>query len=235
MKTTRYTTLPPLDTEKLSPLLRRVCTDSTRLGIIRWLCSQKPSTQREIGRALLLSNARVHHYMKDLVKAGVVEAAGTRIGPHGIVEKLFKVNWKVWNPLKQATKNRGGDFMLEFTFDRIREIHRVGEQIIKSDWSQRHLVGSFGAYATPRELHQFKRKLKALLDDFQAKHSKPRGSDAVPVSVTFAMLPSTVENAMEPCISDMMLSRDELELAAGKKISEMNLNPQTLERILALG
>ncbi|MBI4028288.1 MAG: hypothetical protein HY360_25110 [Verrucomicrobia bacterium] len=182
-----------------------------------------------------MSNATVHHHIQWLLAREAVALHATRPGPNGITEKLYKVNRGVWDPVKNAMgKEERGCWMLDLTLDGIHECHRVGVQLIKADRSSRFIAGSFGVFAKPREIHQLKRKVHALLEDFRARHTARKPAGGSPVNLTFAILPSTANHLQGVKILDMMQSRKELEKISGRKISDMKLAPRALGKVLAL-
>ncbi len=77
--------IPQADLDKLfrHPIRVRIC---------RWLAAHKPSTQREMGRAMSLATAAVHYHLKLLEKGGLVHLVKTRPGPKTITEKLYTID-----------------------------------------------------------------------------------------------------------------------------------------------
>jgi len=222
--------------DQLLSVARGIFSKPIRVKMMRWLCSHAPATQREIGKALLRSSAAIHYHLKWLQAREVVALHATRPGPNGITEKLYQVNWKVWDPVKHAAGKEGAcDFMLDYTLDGIQEFQRVGAHLIKADPSNRFIAVSFGVFAPPREIHQLKQHIDALLGSFRQKHAHSAQRKGWPVSVSFSILPSTAENLQGVKTLDMLMSQRELEKLSGTKISAIKLSPKTQEKILALG
>jgi predicted ArsR family transcriptional regulator len=97
-----------------------------------WLRHQSARTQSEVGKALAISNATAHYHLKVLEGAGLVIFQGTRPGPNGIAEKLYAYNPEVWKRIsEQPDRAEKLDFMLDYTFASIHEIHRKAVDRIK--------------------------------------------------------------------------------------------------------
>lgn len=166
-----------------------------RVRILGWLRHQPARTQSEVGKALAISNAAARYHLKALEGAALVAFRGTRPGPNGITEKLYAYNPAVW-PAVSAAPDRAEkqDFMLDYTFASIHEIHRKAVARIKADWVPPFVAGSVGAFATPAEVAALRAELGGLLERFYEAHQAP-APGAEPVAVTFAVLPSSAEDA----------------------------------------
>jgi len=168
-----------------------VLRKAVRVRILGWLSGEpEPRTKREIGKALSMSNASVHFHMKQLEKAGLVKLEGTRLGSNSVMEKLYSGS-SVTNPDESGlTDLEKSEFYLSYTLDSIHELHREGEQLIRSDWKKnRFIVGTYGVYANEGEIREFKNKLFKLIDDFHKSHSEA-SKDAKPIAITFGIVPS---------------------------------------------
>jgi len=134
--------------------------------------------------------------LKVLEGVDLVTFQGTRPGPNGITEKLYAYNPEAWKRIS-TTPDRAEkqDFMLDYTFASIHEIHRKAVDMIKADWRPAFVAGSVGAFATPAEIEALKAKMEALSEDFYRGHQDPESPGAVPVIITFAVLPSSSEDA----------------------------------------
>lgn len=167
-----------------------------RVRILGWMRHQPEKTQSEVGKALALSNAAARYHLKVLEGAKLVNFQGTRPGPNGITEKLYAYNPEVWKRISerpdQAEKQ---NFMLDYTFASIHEIHRKAVDMIKSGWEPAFVAGSVGAFATPTEVEALRNRLGSLVEDFCERHKDPERADVVPVAVTFAVLPSSEADA----------------------------------------
>jgi len=167
-----------------------------RVRTLGWLRHQPAKTQSEVGKALGLSNAAARYHLKVLEGADLVTFQGTRPGPNGITEKLYAYNPEVWKRISdrpdQAEKL---DFMLDYTFASIHEIHRKALEMIKADWGPPFVAGSVGAFATPAEVEALRTRLGSLLEEFYEGHKDPESPGAAPVAVTFAVLPSSEADA----------------------------------------
>ena len=121
---------------------------------------------------------------------------GTRPGPNGITEKLYAYNPEVWQRISgQPDRAEKLDFMLDYTFASIHEIHRKAVGMIKEDWGPAFVAGSVGAFATPAEVQALRSQLGTLLEGFYERHQDPEAPGAVPMAITFAVLPSSEGDA----------------------------------------
>ena len=167
-----------------------------RVRILGWMRHQTEKTQSEVGRALALSNAAARYHLKVLEGADLVSFRGTRPGPNGITEKLYAYNPEVWGRISgQPGRAEKQEFMLDYTFATIHEIHRKAVDIIKSGWEPAFVAGSVGAFATPGEVEALRTRLGSLVEEFCERHKDPERADVMPVAVTFAVLPSSEADA----------------------------------------
>jgi DNA-binding transcriptional ArsR family regulator len=177
-------------------LVQDALSHPVRVRILGWMRHQPARTQSEVGKALGISNAAARYHLKVLEGVGLVNFQGTRPGPNSITEKLYAYNPEVWKRVS-ADANRAEklDFMLDYTFASIQEIHRKAVDIIKSEWGSPFIAGSVGAFATPAEIERLKGKLESLTERFYRDHKDPKKHGAVPVAITFAVLPSSDKDA----------------------------------------
>lgn len=167
-----------------------------RVRILGFLRHEPPRTQSEVGRALGLSNAAARYHLNVLEGAGLVAFAGTRPGPNGITERLYAFRPEGWAEVSDDPDRAARlDFMLDYTFASIAEIHRKALARIKADWSPPFLAGSLGAFATPEEAHALRKALGWLAEGFARDHQDPDRPGAVPMALTFAVLPSSPDDA----------------------------------------
>jgi DNA-binding transcriptional ArsR family regulator len=177
-------------------LVQDALSHPIRVRIVGWMRHQPSRTQSEVGKALGISNAAARYHLKVLEGVGLVAFQGTRPGPNSITEKLYAYNPAVWKRISaDADRAEKLDFMLDYTFASIQEIHRKAADMIKRDWSSPFISGSVGAFATPAEIEALKSKLESLTEKFYRDHKNPKRHGAVPVAITFAVLPSSVEDA----------------------------------------
>src|SRR3954469_14697691 len=113
-----------------------------RVRILGWMRHQTAKTQSEVGKALGLSNAAARYHLKVLEGADLVTFRGTRPGPNGITEKLYADNPEVWKQISgEPERLQRQDFMLDYTFAEVHEIHRKAVNLIKVDWRPAFLAG----------------------------------------------------------------------------------------------
>ncbi len=188
----------PIDPEvqDQSALVGDALSHPLRVRILGWLRHQPARTQSEVGKALAISNAAARYHLKVLEGADLVALDGTRPGPNGITEKLYVANPEVWKRISdQPDQAEKLDFMLDYTFASIHEIHRKSVDMIKADWTPAFLAGSVGAFASPSEIQALRAQLGSLLEEFYERHKDPESPDAVPLAITFAVLPSSEADA----------------------------------------
>ena len=179
-----------------SKLVEDALSQPLRVRILGWLRHEPARTQSEVGKALALSNAAARYHLKVLEGAELVTFRGTRPGPNGITEKLYAYNPKVWKLISgDPERAERLDFMLDYTFASIHEIHRKAVDMIKTDWGPPFLAGSVGAFATPGAIRVLRERLGSVLDEFYERHNDPERAGVVPVAVTFAVLPSSEKDA----------------------------------------
>ena len=177
-------------------LVQDALSHPIRVRIVGWMRHQPARTQSEVGKALGISNAAARYHLKVLEGVGLVTFQGTRPGPNSITEKLYAYNPEVWKRISaDADRAEKLDFMLDYTFASIQEIQRKAVDMIKNDWSSSFIAGSVGAFATPAEIEALKRKLESLTERFYRDHKTSKRQGTTPVAITFAVLPSSVEDA----------------------------------------
>lgn len=182
--------------EDRAGLVEDALSHPLRVRILGWMRHQTAKTQSEVGKAMALSNATARYHLKVLEGADLVTLEGTRPGPNGITEKLYVYNPEVWKRISdQPDQAEKLDFMLDYTFASIHEIHRKAVDMIKTDWGPAFLAGSVGAFATPTEVQALRTELGSLLEAFYERHKDPESPDTVPVAVTFTVLPSSEADA----------------------------------------
>ncbi len=187
---------PTADRQIQSGLVADALGHPLRVRILGWLRHQPATTQSEVGKALALSNAAARYHLKVLEGADLVTFTGTRPGPNGITEKLYAANPEVWQRLSdQPEQAEKLDFMLDYTFASIHEMHRKAVDLIKADWKPPFLAGSVGAFATPADVAALKARLGSMLEAFAAQHQDPARPGTLPVALTFAVLPSLAADA----------------------------------------
>jgi DNA-binding transcriptional ArsR family regulator len=184
------------ETQPETSLAEEALSHPTRVRILGWLRHQEAKTQSEVGKALALSNAAARYHLNVLESSGLVTFQGTRPGPNGITEKLYAYNPEVWKQISpQPNRDENFVFMLDYTFASIHEMHRKAIDMIKADWTPTFIAGSVGAFATPEEVSALKSKLNSLLEEFYEAHNDAAKPNALPVAITFAVLPSRSEDA----------------------------------------
>jgi DNA-binding Lrp family transcriptional regulator len=172
-------------------LARELLRHPIRMRILGWLSGRaKAHTQREIGRALSLSNAGVHYHLKLLESAGLVKLDGTRPGPNSITEKLYSADPREWKETAAMDDKAKSEFYLDHTLASVHEMHREAAELIKSSWHDNpFLVGCYETYATEADIKKLYDEVTEILEAFHRRHRKPK-QDCRPLAVTFGLLPS---------------------------------------------
>jgi DNA-binding Lrp family transcriptional regulator len=179
--------------------LKKVLHHPVRLRVLGILKGRRGQTQRELGKALYMSNAAVHYHLQMLLKSGLVVLCGTRPGPNGITEKLYAVDTAAWQAALEAPGNDADlGFYLHYAVSWMHEHHREGIQRLESgDVLPPFMVGSYSVIASQDEILAFKRDLHDRVKHFYEKHKDCRSAKKMPVGVTFAILPSHAESVEE--------------------------------------
>ncbi|PCI28597.1 MAG: hypothetical protein COB67_06025 [SAR324 cluster bacterium] len=166
-----------------------------RNKILRILETGEVFTQHEIGSKLSISNASIHYHINKLLQVQLVRLESTRSGPNGIIEKLFKIVELDWLEIKNKKIE---DFNIELSYAMawINERLREGTNILKQQPEKAtFLTNSFVVYTSPEEFLEFKEAVQAISQKFFEKHSKSKNKNAIPVSVSLALIPSHGEDA----------------------------------------
>ncbi len=166
---------------------RRIFRHPIRSRIIGILRDGDPRTQQEMGKILAMSNAAIHYHVKLLLEVGVIKLHGTRVGPNGIVEKLYTVSVEEWPDVSVDDL----DYYLDYTVSWMNERHREGVSILKGEKYQRpFLAGSYSARASLAEIVRFKRQVENIFNEFFDRCEETPVAGTVPIAVTFSLLPS---------------------------------------------
>ncbi len=163
-----------------------------RMRIMGILLDDRPRTQRELGRILLMSSAAVHYHLAALVKLGVVRLHSTHPGPNGIVEKLYSADRGRWQEmLTQLDAGVDVRFYLDYTAAWAHERHREGLEILKAgEHEHPFLLGSYVVQAPTAEVVKLKREIWKKLEAFHKRYADAAQERAATCSVTFSILPS---------------------------------------------
>jgi len=192
--------------EKIKKTLRH----PIRVRMLGILTDRKAQTQRELGKALSLSNAAIHYHLRILLSTGLIRLHSTRPGPKGITEKLYTADVKEWQAVSDASSNEGDlNFYLDYAASWMNERNREGMELLKyGDFMSPFIIGSYVVRAPLDEVVQFKRKIERLFSRFFEKHQETGNDNWTPFSVTFSIVPSQAEGMEE--------SRNILEFEPGK-------------------
>ncbi len=154
------------------------------IGILR---NGSPKTQQELGKILSMSNAAVHYHVKLLLEVGIIKLQSTRVGPNGIIEKLYTVTVEEWPDVSSEDL----EYYLDYTVSWMNERHREGINLLKSEnLNIPFISGSYSARASLTDLTDFKRQLENLVNNFYKKCEETEEDDNAPFAVTFSLLPS---------------------------------------------
>lgn len=164
-----------------------------RIKLVDLLHKRGPMTQTELARTVDAEPASARYHLMRLVRAGFVEAAGTRPGPKGITEKLFrhvKVKEPEMEPLTIATKHgsKPDNEMRKLNFDHVAEAHRVGERISLRDPERFFGIETHEIVASPRKLRALRDALNQTVRGFLAGMQAP-DEDAEKVTLCINFYP----------------------------------------------
>ena len=164
--------------------ISRVYAHPLRQRILEHLRKAGPCTQTELARALDMAPASARHHLLRLVHAGFAAQAKTRIGPHGITERLFEVRKSAKGKrLRWSTRHGSAEdlAMRKLSLDEVLEVHRVGSRIILRDPKAFFSIQNAEVRATREELRRLRNCLQAALAEFlgglPAEAKRPQGQE----------------------------------------------------------
>jgi DNA-binding transcriptional ArsR family regulator len=162
-----------MDTERKA----RIYLHPLRQKILERLKNHGPLTQTEAARAVDTAPASARFHLLLLLKAGFIARAGTRPGPKGITEKLFRIAApKRRKPMFSTRHGTSEDRrMRKLALDEVAETHRAGSRIILRTPARFFGLASFDLAASPEELRQLNKELMAIVKRF-ARGRDARGS-----------------------------------------------------------
>ncbi|MBN1347261.1 MAG: helix-turn-helix transcriptional regulator [Phycisphaerae bacterium] len=180
-----------LNEQQRTDIARQLLQHPVRLRIVAWLAGQGSiHTQREIGKALSLSNAAVHYHLKRLERAGMVTLEGMRPGPNSITEKLYGSRPDVWREAVKLNEADRSAAYLDYALACMAEMHREGAELAKADWQEHPFgIGCYEAYASPEDVRRLTRRLLKIVEAFHREHGRP-GKGRQPVAITLGLLGS---------------------------------------------
>ncbi|MCA8916976.1 MAG: helix-turn-helix domain-containing protein [Planctomycetes bacterium] len=174
----------------------RIWFHPLRMKLVDLLRRNGPMTQTELARAVCTEPASARYHLLRLMRAGFVEPAGTRPGPKGITEKLFRNVATVKEPEMEAltfSTKHGSKKDIELRkhhFDQAAEAHRVGERIALTDPDRFFGINIMEVKASPEKLRALRDALRATLTGFMSGLDKP-GDDAEQVTLCINFYPQT--------------------------------------------
>ena len=169
----------------------RIYLHPLRRKVMDYLEKEGPSTQTEIARALDMAPASASFHLRQLSRGGFARSAGTRPGPKGIVERLFKLPARRkdmgFRTPHGSTEDR---LMRKVALDEVIETHRVGSRIILREPTRYFALASYEAMASASELRQLNRALRGALAEFARGHPIRRvGKDTEPCRIQLGFYP----------------------------------------------
>lgn len=163
---------PTFEHRRASDAEARALASGLRLRILR-LCIDEPLTNREIAEALGKNPATVLHHVRTLVDNGFLTAQEVRRGRRGAREIPYLTTGKSWYVQTPAPANR----ILDAFLAEIAEVPPEQAGMTR-----------LGLRLPPAEMHEFRRRLRGLLQEF---HDRGRDPDAEPWSLFVALHPDT--------------------------------------------
>ena len=169
-------------------LLARALCHPLRNKVLDLLARKGAMTQTEVGRELDAAPATARHHLLVLAKAGLVRPAGTRPGPRGIVERLFKAGPKRLRSFSTPRGTPEERMMREGLHAEVLESHRVGARIVRKEPARFYSLGRWDFEGSPSDLRRlFKAVGKAVNRVRAGAWRKLKGAEAV--SVYFGIYP----------------------------------------------
>lgn len=148
----------------------RALASGLRLRILR-LCLDEPLTNREIAEAVGKNPATVLHHVRTLADTGFLQAQEVRRGRRGAREIPYLATGKSWWVQTPALAGR----LLEAF---LAEIDQTPPE--------QHDLTRLGLRLPPDQMHEFRARLRSLLDEFA---QRPRDPQADPWSLFVALHP----------------------------------------------
>lgn len=148
--------------------LARTALHPLRRKIVALLVRRGPLTQTETARAVGAAPASARFHIQRLMRAGFVKKAGTRRGPKGITELLFRATSGKRAPrFRTAHGTKEDRDMREQVLDEHREIHRAGARIVLEKPERFFGLLSWNVRATPAALRRLTRRLGRVVERFR--------------------------------------------------------------------
>lgn len=150
--------------------LARTATHPLRRKILSLLARRGPLTQTETARAVGAAPASARFHILRLLKAGFVKKAGTRRGPKGITELLFRAARGKGAPrFRTAHGTKEDRDMRQLALEEHREMHRAGARIVLEKPERFFGLLSWNLRATPAALRRLTRRLGRVVERFRAE------------------------------------------------------------------
>ncbi|MBI2923833.1 MAG: helix-turn-helix transcriptional regulator [Planctomycetes bacterium] len=167
----------------------RTALHPLRRRIVALLARRGPLTQTEVARAVGAAPASARFHILRLLRAGFIRQAGTRRGPKGITEILFRATRGKKAPRFRTAHGTKEDFeMRKLSLDEHREIHRAGGRIVLAEPGRFFGLLSWNVRATPAALRRLTRRLGRVVERFR-REPAGRRSRRERVSIAIGLYP----------------------------------------------
>jgi len=180
----------------------KVIADPMRLKILQLLeIPEGPRTVKLIGAALKLPPTKLYYHINLLEERGLIRVASTRV-VSGIIEKQYEAvatHFTVDQALLAPTMREAGesfDILLGAALDSVKIEIRTGIDtgLIVTDKEagpphHRLFVANQGLALTPARARAFRKRVEALLHEFEAPAAGERGEPVESFSLLMAFYP----------------------------------------------
>ncbi len=144
-----------------TPQQLKAVSNSLRLRILR-LCNDREWTNKELAGRLERDPATIHHHLKLLVAAGLLEPAGVRQGPSGAYEKPYRstgLSWELRFERAPEDEDSAGELAI---------LSAVRQELAEAGHDSIAELTRFHLHLDGEALGSFVERFKALVEDLLA-------------------------------------------------------------------
>jgi DNA-binding transcriptional ArsR family regulator len=180
--------MPPTDELELKdPRAMRALAHPARLAILDLLQVNGSGTATECAREVGGSPQAASYHLRALAKWGLVQKAASDDGRETrweLAARTIHFASGDDSPQYHTAARALGRRILERD-DRVVNAYLAAHASESREWRDAATFGSASVYVTPEELHEFARRFRALIDDFERpdERDRPEGSRRVHVVV----------------------------------------------------
>jgi DNA-binding transcriptional ArsR family regulator len=176
-----------------TPAQIKAAANSLRLRILR-LCNDREWTNKELAERLERDPATIHHHVRLLVDAGLLEPTGVRQGPTGAYEKPYRstgLSWQISFGDTAYVPDEQGELIM---------LQAFREELAEAGYDSMAEMSRFHLHLSDDELQTFITRLTLLLDEYRLA-DPPRQAQGAPSYgglVALHRLARTSTQATEP-------------------------------------